>query len=101
MPNLTFTSAVRTWLQDRRAVEFPGQWEATQYKFYVAGEVLEDLGGLEDGVNPDSALRVFDDHQGVLLPAADFLWAHSDKMQDEYVITREFFRKFQRDHTAS
>ena len=100
MPNLMFTTAVRTWLPDRHSVGFSGQWEATQYKFYVEGGALEDLGGLEHGVDAEDALRVFDDHQGILLPAADFLWAQSDKMQDEYVITQDFLRNFKRDHTV-
>lgn len=94
MPNLTFTTAVRTWSQDRHAVEFPGQWEATRYRFFVHADVLATIGDLGRAVEADSALGAFDDHLGMLLPVADFLWAQSDKMQAEYVITTESLQQF-------
>lgn len=98
MPNLTFTTAVRKWSQDRYAVEFPGQWEATRYRFFIAGEVLEELGDLEPAIDAETALPVFDDQLGTLLPAADFVWSRSDKLQDEYVITSELLQEFRRDN---
>ncbi|WP_395331789.1 DUF1488 family protein [Novosphingobium sp. BL-8H] len=73
MPNLTLTTAARAWLLDRRAVEFSRQWEATQYRFYVTDEALEDMVGPKHGVNIDSALEVFDDHHASwYLPRTSF-----------------------------
>ncbi|WP_395332129.1 DUF1488 family protein [Novosphingobium sp. BL-8H] len=95
MPDLNFTTAVRNWSHERYAVEFPGQWEAKRYLFFVPGEALEKIGDLDPAFDANSALRVFDDHLGILLAAADFLWEQSDKMQDEYVITAEVLENFE------
>ena len=102
MLNLTFTSAVRTWLPDRYAVEFAGQWEASEYAFLVSGEALEDLeeiGHTDLQLEKKTALSLFDIHLGTILAAADALWSQSDKMQDEYVLTSSFVTEFKRRHS--
>lgn len=101
MVHLTFTSAVRTWLPDRYAVEFSGQWEATEYKFLVTGaalEVLADVGTEFLVLDEKAALATFDENLGMLLPAAEAVWKSSDKMQREYVVDADHVREFQRTH---
>ncbi|WP_334185354.1 DUF1488 family protein [Novosphingobium sp.] len=89
MLDLTFTPAVRRWVADREAVEFTGQWEATRYRFYVTRDALEQIEALSFPVNDSSAEKVFDENQGILLPAAHRLWLASNKAQEEFVITTE------------
>jgi hypothetical protein len=89
MIDLTFTSAVRRWVADREVVEFAGQWEATRYRFYVTRDALEQIETLSFPVSDSAAEKVFDENQGILLPAAHRLWLASDKNKAEFFITAE------------
>ena len=100
MIDLTFTSAVRHWVAERESVEFSGQWEATRYRFFVTRDALNQIEALSFPVDGGGAERVFDENQGILLPAAHKLWLASDKTQAEFVVTAEEIKALRKEQPA-